>query len=160
MKKLLGWILIIPIFLIVGGIAFTEINKAYWDHKIKEWCKKDGGVTVYEHIELTQDELKAIGGSIAFIRAPDEEYAKKNDIYISTFTSDTIRDRYPIVNRYETKFFIRSNKKLLASQISYGRIDGDFPTGIIHPSSFSCNEIKSMNMGMLSRIFSIKGEIK
>jgi hypothetical protein len=54
--------ILVPLILIGLAIAGTEFNKAYWDHKVRELCEKDGGVTVYEAIELSPEEFKRRGG--------------------------------------------------------------------------------------------------
>ncbi|MBK8306680.1 MAG: hypothetical protein IPL00_06020 [Gammaproteobacteria bacterium] len=49
--KAIKWILLLPLILAGLGIAYCEANKAYWDHRVRELCKKDGGVTVFERID-------------------------------------------------------------------------------------------------------------
>jgi len=43
---------LILIGLVVMAFVFTLLNKAYWDYRVKQMCEKDGGVTVYEKVEL------------------------------------------------------------------------------------------------------------
>jgi hypothetical protein len=157
-SKVLKWILLSPVVLFLLGIVFCEINKAYWNHQVRLMCEKDGGVTVYEHIELTQDEFNLLGGFNGYIRAPVEKYAKKFDLYISTSVHDQIHDINPYVYRSKITIFRRSDKKNLGEEISYSRVGGDFPTGIMHESSFSCGDMEGFNVNITKSIFSVKGE--
>lgn len=62
-QKIINWIIAAP-FLLLGAalvvallyLVYCEANKAYWDSKVRELCEKDGGVTVFEKVELAQGE--------------------------------------------------------------------------------------------------------
>ncbi|MBK9667618.1 MAG: hypothetical protein IPO61_18090 [Gammaproteobacteria bacterium] len=58
--KAIKWILLLPLILAGLGIAYCEANKAYWDHRVRELCKKDGGVTVFERVLLMREPNDAM----------------------------------------------------------------------------------------------------
>lgn len=148
-SKILKWILLSPVVLVLLGIVFCEINKAYWDHQVKLMCEKDGGVTVYEKIELTKLDRKNI-------KLHDVKYARPDDKYFSTFSSKTIRKGFPEMIKGEFLVYRTIDKKIIGRQIGYGRVGGDFPTGF-HPSSFSCDQA-GVSTQIEPLLFEIKGE--
>ena len=146
-------IITIPISLIIFGVIYCEINKAYWDHQVKKMCEKDGGVTVYQKINLTPEELKVLGGYNFYVRAPAEKYAKTFDQYVSVSADYQINATSPYVYRSETTILRRSDKNPLGKEVSYSRVGGDFPSGIMSESSFSCGNIKNFNANLTKSIF-------
>jgi hypothetical protein len=62
--KLIKWLLFAPIVLIGLGVLGTELNKAYWDSKVKALCEKEGGVTVFEKMEISRKQKR---GRIYFL---------------------------------------------------------------------------------------------
>ncbi len=163
-QKIINGIIVIPFILLGAALVvavvyflFCEANKAYWDHKVRQWCEKDGGVTVYEKVELSQEESKLLGGFNDYVRIPIEKYAKSFDLYISKSKEKKIHDINPYVFRNEMEVYIRSDRRLLGRSITYVRVGGDFPTGIIHESSFSCGDIENFNTNITKSIFSVKG---
>jgi hypothetical protein len=60
-QKIINGIIAAP-FLLLGAalvvallyLVYCEVNKAYWDSKVRGWCEMDGGVAVFEKVELTQ----------------------------------------------------------------------------------------------------------
>lgn len=157
-SKIVKWIFLSPVILILLAFIFCEVNKAYWDHKVRLMCEKDGGVTVYEKVELSQEDFKLLGGFNGYVRTPIEKYAKPFDLYISISKENKIHDINPYVFRNEMEVYIRSDRRLLGKSISYVRVGGDFPTGIIHESSFSCGSIENFETNITKSIFSVKGE--
>jgi hypothetical protein len=125
-------------------------SQAYWDAKVKEMCEKDGGVTVYEHIELTREEFKKLGGNeYGEIDIPDETHTGNSDEYYITFSKHVIHQGEPQVERSETKIFRKSDKKELSVMVIYGRGGGDIPNGISHPSHFSCRDLPGFNSRLI-----------
>ena len=45
--KAIKWILLTPVILIALGIAYCEANKAYWDHRVRELCQKEGSIKTH-----------------------------------------------------------------------------------------------------------------
>ena len=158
----IGWILLMPFILIgfvVVGFITCEANKAYWDHKVKQLCEKDGGVTVYEKVELERDEFHKLNGNqYGEISIPEKRLGKTLVPYYSEYSSQVLRDGYLRVYKYNLKIARRSDGKVLGMKISYGRGGGDFPTVIGHPSSFSCAKIPGFESNLTGKIFSVNNE--
>jgi hypothetical protein len=157
--KSIYWVIFIPFSLIVLGLAYCEANKAYWDHRVKEMCEKDGGVTVFEHIELTLQEFKKLGGNqYGEISVSSKRLADDGSLYYIENMTIPIREGYLSVYKYEARVIRKDDQKLLALKIDYGRGGGDFPDGISHPSHFSCNNIEGFNSRLIKSTVHIKVE--
>jgi len=142
-----------PLALILCAISLTACatpSQVYWDHKVKELCEKDGGVTVYEKVELTQEERKNI-------KIRNIKYATENDAYYSEFHSQAIKEGNPKLLKNEYFLYRNADKKLLGKQVDYTRIGGDIPTGVSHDSSYSCDQV-GVSTEIQNAIFVIKGE--
>lgn len=154
---LIGWVVAIPVVLVVIAFLFCEANKAYWDHKVTEMCEKDGGVTVYENVTLTQEEYERNDGKNGVIRVMSESTSKNNHQYAWSNTDTVINETNPYVRRSEYITYRKSDKKELGKWITYSRRGGDLPIGF-HPSSFSCSDIPNFEKNITKKIFSYKGE--
>lgn len=155
--KLIKWILLVPVLLVVVGVIATEINKAYWDHKVRQWCEKDGGVTVYEKVELTQEEYERNDGNNGFIVPWPERTSKaEHDFYTKQFT-EIFHSSNPVVKRLEFIAYRKSDGKELGKMVTYGRTGGDFPTGFAG-TSFTCADMKNIALDVEKQIFTFKGE--
>ncbi len=154
---LIGWVVTIPVVLVVIAFLFCEANKAYWDHKVTEMCEKDGGVVVHEKIQILKEQYPKLISSSGNVMIPNLSNANSDDPYYITFTELIIREKNPKVRRAETKIIRRLDSKILSLRISYSRGGGDFPTIIAAPSSFSCRNIENINTSLIKSTFSIKG---
>lgn len=160
---LIGWIITIPlvfIALLMLVVGFFEGRKAYWNHKVTEMCEKDGGVKVYEHIELSRREYPTLISSSGNVIIPNLSNAKPNDPYYVTFSEIIIREKNPKVRKTETKIIRHSDSKVLSLRVSYSRGGGDIPTGILAPSSFSCRSLGDINTSLIESTFSVEGDHK
>ena len=126
-------------------------SQMYWDHKVKELCEKDGGVTVYEKIELTKDK------KIQLKIAPSKKYATSEYDYFYESKEEIINEMNPSVKKYISYLYRNSDKKLIAVQIDYGRVGGDIPSGIGHDSSYNCDRA-GVSTQITKSVFFIKGE--
>lgn len=131
-------LLSIPLF----TLGFLEARKAYWDHKVKQMCEKDGGVTVFERILLSRKEYEALGGGKHGMHLPSKRNSSKNFPYFFEYSSHVIRFYNPKVLRNEYLVKTQHDNRILAKSVSYSRIGGDFPTGLFHDSSFRCPETR------------------
>ena len=130
--------------------ACATPSQVYWDHKVKELCEKDGGVTVYETVELTMDEKEKL-----HIR--NVKYATKNDMYYSEIYSENIMGGDPKIFKTEYLIFRNHDKKLIGKQVDYVRLGGDVPNGVSHSSSYSCDKA-GVSTEIEEKIFTTKGE--
>ena len=159
---IIGWIVMIPVLIIVILIliaGFYEGRKAYWDHKVKEMCEKDGGATVFENVRISQEEYEKLGGINGTIPVPSERY-KKDSPYFDRTVTEKIHEWNPEVIKWTSEIIRSVDEKILGKQITYSRIGGDIPTGITHPSSFSCRDIAGINLHIVRQIFIVDGDTK
>ena len=114
-------------------------RKAYWDAQVRNMCAKDGGVTVYETITLSEVEYKRLGGDRLYpgLPVPTARYVADYP-YVRGFTDTILREDNPRVARSEETITRRSDGKVLARAIRYSRSGGDFPTGMSEATSFTC----------------------
>jgi hypothetical protein len=147
----------ISVFFVLWLTACATPSQVYWDHKVKSLCKKDGGVTVYEKVELTRDEYEKNDGANGIIHVMPESTSLNHHEYAWKSVTLTVNDN-PYVRRTEYITFRKSDKKELGKWVTYSRRGGDIPTGISHPSSFSCNDIDGFEKNLTREIFLFKGE--
>lgn len=128
----------ILLFSVWFGGAFWEVagKKMYWDAKVGALCAKDGGVKVYEMVELPAEMIDWAGR----IKIPDKSKAKPSDEYYKEREVFYYHRDDPQVTRKQTRIVRRSDGKVLGEYIRYGRGGGDLP-GLWHGSSFSCTDI-------------------
>lgn len=152
--KSIYWVIFIPLSLIVLGLAYCEANKAYWDHRVKEMCEKDNGVTVFERASLTQNEYEALPKNSGFVSVPVKYLANENQVFYADEVTSVIKDSYPYVRRVDVSIKRKSDAATIAKYSSFHRVGGDIPLGF-HPSSFSCPDAVETTKEV-SKIFSIK----
>jgi len=155
---LLGWIISLPLIvigLLIAVVIFCEGRKAYWDHRVREMCEMDGGVTVFEKITISDEEYRRLGGVAGGLPLPHKDKVGKDHPYFYQTNEDKIHEWEPEVVRGETIVKRRSDGKILGRSIDYWRRGGDFPTGLFHDSSFSCPEKRIL---LSKQIFKIKEE--
>jgi len=151
MKRSLSLKLFALLFSAVLISACATPSQVYWDHKVKELCEKDGGVTVYEKVELTKDEFDKLD-------IPFERNAKSNSPYYRVSLDDVVINDSPKVWKGGQEIIRKSDGKVLGVQVSYGRRGGDVTTGVSEPSHYECNQIDGINLSLTKSVFLIKGE--
>ena len=164
--SLVRWIVLTPVVLIIVAIiavilaiGFYEGRKAYWDNKVREMCEKDGGATVFEKVHISQDEYTRLGGKNGIIPVPSEQ-SRKDSLYFYRTVAHRVREWNPEVKKRITEIIRSADGKVLGKQITYSRIGGDTPTGITHPSSFSCRDVAGVQLDVERQIFIIEGDTR
>ncbi|MHB1429790.1 MAG: hypothetical protein ACYC5U_01680 [Rhodocyclaceae bacterium] len=114
-------------------VGFYEGRKAYWDAKVRELCAKDGGIKVYEKVELPEVLLDKNG----VIRIPDKRHAKVTDQFYYDQEVRHLNSGNPDLWRIQFRILRQADSKLLGMAVSYVRRGGDLP-GPWHESSFIC----------------------
>lgn len=152
--------IILTPFVIIGlailFFIYTEINKAYWDHRVTELCEKDGGITILEQTELTQMEFESIGGNkYGQIPLVPMRLTKRNYLFYSDESVHYMKKSYPSVYRWEARVYRKKDKVVVGYVINYLRGGGDFPTIISHPSGFDCKNV-NIKLDIEKQIFKIK----
>jgi hypothetical protein len=135
------------------GWPFWEMfgKKMYWDAKVRELCAIDGGVKVYERVELAAERFNR-WGQPNFYDPTKGENALGSE-YIYKFSIMYLRESDPIISKRTYQVFRKDKYELLGESIVYGRGDGDIP-GPWHSSSFSCPE-EGGDVPLLVKIFKI-----
>ncbi|NLC70240.1 MAG: hypothetical protein GX751_02645 [Desulfuromonadaceae bacterium] len=142
-------------FVIVAAIGllswfFWEAagKKMYWDAKVRELCAKDGGIRVYETVELPAESFDQWGN----VGVSEKRYAEQTDeFYYETITS-VLKSDEPQVIKTTTKMIRRKDGKVLGELIRFGRGGGDLP-GPWYPSTYSCPPIKQNQPGLEKSVF-------
>lgn len=148
-KKIIHIVITVLFFSIWFGVAFWEVTgkKMYWDAKVRKLCAIDGGVKVYETVELTPDLLDKFGR----IRIPFESKVCPTDLYLREMDVENLGYKNPKLTRTKHMIIRRSDGKLLGESISYGRGGGDLP-GPWEGSYFLCPD-PSHRVGLSNSIF-------
>lgn len=146
---------------LIGLIAlfffYCEINKRYWDYRVTQMCKKDGGLHLFESIAISHEEFLAWGGvdGVRGVPIPSEENMRFDIPIFERGEIKTISPHRPYVWRSISKYVRRSDGKVLAQHVLYARRGGDFPSPA-HESYFFCP-----NEGLISeRLVSVDGDKK
>lgn len=150
--------IIIVFFRIVFGLigllvllfVLCELNKAYWDYRIREMCKKDGGLHLFESITISHDEFLAWGGQdgVPGVPIPFENENRLDVPIFQRTTQVSIKTHRPHVRKDITEYVRRSDGKILARYEYYARTGGDFPSPA-HESSFGCPRDGWISSGLI-----------
>jgi hypothetical protein len=146
---------------LAGCAGYVPAQQTYWDEKVKEMCEKDGGVTIYEPIQISRAEINRhilpmtrdgkLGIALKELAHPDAPvYAERKATYV--------KDGNPQVARVEWTAIRRSDQAVVARWIVYGRLGGDLPSPA-HESHFSCPDPMRV-MSDLQRLFIVEGGSK
>lgn len=143
--------------------GYVPGRQAYWDARVTELCSKDGGVTVYQKVRLTPEQLSrgvlpttADGRISVAIKALSHPEAPVYAVDKITM----INERNPRVTRVETAIVRRSDETIVAKRVRYARFGGDFPTGISEASSFLCPDAQRLATETHQSLFEIDGGSK
>ena len=151
---LIGWILMIPIILVglfVLGMLYTGITNLYWDKRVEEMCRSDGGVTVYEKVILTKDQFDSISQNIGTERKKGSSgyYLRSRENVLHYGLVGNLR-----VGRNETYLVRTKDEEVLGNRISYMRVGGDLFI-VDFPSSFGCSRLKDIDLSLMGSVFVI-----
>ena len=138
-RKVIPIVIGILLFSVWFGGAFWEVagKKRYWDTKVGALCAKDGGIRIYETVELPAEKFNR-WGQPNFYQPTQGENALGSE-YI--FRSEKIyyRRTDPKVSRRIYQVIRQSDNKLLGESVFYCRSGGDLHA-LWHGSSFRCPE--------------------
>lgn len=157
MMTVIKSILFVPFVLIVLGIIGTTLNKAYWDEQVRLLCEKDGGVTVYESVNISKEQYLKNDGYKGMITVAPESTSKPYHEFYKKQSVTTLNKSNPIVSKSEFITYRKSDDKKLGKWVTYSRGGGDFPTGL-HHSHFGCVDIIGFKTSSAKEIFSIDME--
>lgn len=134
----------ILVFSVWFGGAFWQVSgkKMYWDARVREMCAQDGGVKVYETVELLEERFDK-WGMVKFYHPNMKEQAlgPKYEFYLK---EKYLREEKPTIIRSQCSIFRKADGKMLGELVYYIRRGGDLP-GFWHESSFSCPDNVGIN---------------
>jgi hypothetical protein len=117
-----------------GCAGYVPGRNAYWDAIVKENCLKDGGVTIYERVQITPRKQRELGGVGDTIPVPSRRSAKPGMPYVAEDHTTWLHRSNPEVTRWETLVVRTSDGKVLSRLVDYARVGEDF----IRP--YSCRD--------------------
>lgn len=127
---------------LIGAISVTAmflwvaVGRNMWlDQQVREMCAKDGGVKVYETVELTPDLLDWAGR----IHIPAKEKAKTEDKYYAEWDTYYYQKGNPEIWRDHIRIIRHIDGEIMGEAVGYSRRGGGL-SGPWHPSSFRCPE--------------------
>ena len=135
MKKILIASLFFTVF--AGCMGYVPGQQSYWDAQVREMCEKDGGVKIFEVVQLTEKQYRNGLNRLGHFDVPVQNETSANAPFVHSIKRTNIRDGNPYVWRHETSVIRNSDNKVLGIQVIYSRVGGDFPSPSID-SSFSC----------------------
>ncbi|MEO8674228.1 MAG: hypothetical protein ABI569_01535 [Casimicrobiaceae bacterium] len=125
------------LFLLWWGVPTAR--KEYYDAKVREMCKHDGGIKVYEQVQLPPENIDQWGG----VRIPSGVRAKPSDDFVMNWDTKYYERTKSISGlelwRDHLSIVRRSDSKILGEAISYARRGGD-PIQPWESSWFNCPE--------------------
>ena len=134
-RRVLRFLALFPV------IALTACgpSKAELDAEVRRLCALDGGLKIFERVVLPPDQLNQVlkrGVRAKNNSAPiDELYFEIENVIIVSGN--------PELSKHTYKYIRRSDGKVIAHLVVYGRGGGDF-WGPWHESSFSCPDSSKM----------------
>jgi len=132
------------------GWFFWEATgkKMYWDAKVRELCARDGGIRVYETVELPEERFDQWGN----IGVSDKQHSKLHDEFYYETATLILKKGDPEVIKTITTMIRRKDEKILGELVRFGRGGGDLP-GPWHPSTYFCPPIKKSQPGLEKSVF-------
>jgi hypothetical protein len=112
----------ISICLLLGGCAGYSPQNSYWDARVDELCKKDGGVTVFEAIELpTAQYERHLQHSELWLPRTYGLEARRSDALYARYHNTMLTTGNPEVSRSTLSIVRGSDHKVLATRVTYRR---------------------------------------
>lgn len=140
-----GGLAVIALIWLSVSFWYAGGRKIYYDLEVQRLCAIDGGVKVYEQVNLPAERFDKYGN----VNVPHKDYAKSSDVYHFETEIKYLRRGNPSIERAKTIFVRRSDGRVLGESVRYGRGGGDLP-GPWHGSSFDCPSISKAE-GQLER---------
>lgn len=160
--KAVKYVLMLPV-IFMGILAiyfiFTVLNKAYWDAQVAHLCETEGGVTVYEAVDLNASEYTDIPKTLSGIPFMESDSTRSpEDPFYLTFLRTSEREIDGVSISKSIQSIVRTaDSKILGVKISYGRSGGDFTTLGSPESSFSCDDIGEGPVVLSTQVFNLNG---
>lgn len=136
-RKILHTVVGVLLFSVWFGGAFWEVagKKMHYDAQVRELCAQDGGIKIYETVDLPPEKFDKYG----VVKIPSHKDTKPEDEYHYESKIYYYKNGSPEIWQLHFRVFRSLDNKLLGEATSYARRGGDIP-GPWHESSFSCPE--------------------
>ena len=135
-------------FCVISFVLLTGCEKRLLDDEVRQLCAKDGGIKVYETVNVPPEKFDTYG-RLVFWNPTLGENALGTDYFVKE-ERKYLQQGNPEMERTHYEIWRRSDNKKLSEATIYSRRGGDFP-GPWHPSSFSCPEPK--DFGYIEKTF-------
>ncbi len=156
-------LLMLPVYfigLLIVIFLFTVLNKAFWDSRIRHLCATDGGVTVFETVDLKDPAYRRI--PIASNGRPliplASDMAPEDPLYRSSISVYEQKFGGISIERSELSIVRKIDGKTVSQRVTFIRRDGDFTTLGSPGSGFSCEDISGLPLELLDQTFNLQGE--
>ena len=117
-----------------------EREKTRLDREVDRLCAIDGGVRIYEKVQLPAESFGPDGEVFPEHRDRPLDAGRYGPDYRLSIEVHVITSGNPSLKMTKTSFVRNSDRKVLATRITYSRHGGDFP-GPWQPSAKSCLDI-------------------
>jgi hypothetical protein len=156
-----GWLLMVPgviIALLLLAAGYYEGRKAYWDYRVRQMCEKDGGVTIYQKVHVSNEQIEhhvlpISGGRLS---VATKAQARPDAPIFAVERTSTFRGVDPAVRRTESLIVRRSDETVVAKIVRYVRSGGDLPTGIAEGTTYICPDPREIARTMGEQLFVIE----
>jgi hypothetical protein len=139
-----------------GCLGYVPGRQSYWDAKVKEMCDKDGGVTIYEKLRVSNADVELLGKVDGKFSVPIKQLAPANAPAYAVQKRTLLGGEGSVhIGRLESTIIRGSDQKILARWVIYSRTGGDFPSPA-HASTFSCPDLKTITSELQS-LFIVEG---
>ena len=133
------------IFGSVGCMGYLPGRQTYWDAKVREMCKADGGVRILERVRISEAEVRLLGQADGRIGIPVKELAPPDAPVYAVLNRALLEHVGNLgVGRTESTIIRRADGAVVARWVAYSRTGGDVPTGLAHESTYWCPELKTI----------------
>ncbi|MBA3771783.1 MAG: hypothetical protein H0X13_04665 [Ramlibacter sp.] len=149
MHRLSASILVITVLLLLAG---CERAKTRLDREVDRLCAIDGGVHVYETVELSKENFGPDGEVFPQYRGLPLEKGRYSTHYYFRPEEKVLISGTPSLYRFSFAIVRQADRRVMGEQVSYVRRGGDFP-GPWHDSSHACSEKELHGHGIESKIF-------
>ena len=156
--------IVMVVFAIVVAIPFVASNYnkkklAQWDAQVAEWCENEGGIFVYETVEVSPRMNPNLIFTRYGISLPSERYADSEDPYFRRLESEELRRSDPAILKSTSSIIRSSDLFILGEKIGYIRLGGDFPPVFLGTgTSFSCSHLSDFEINLTNAVFNIVGD--
>ena len=141
-------------------LAFTELNKAFWDAQIRHLCATEAGVTIYESVNLDAAEYENLTVNINGMPSLrlEEHMSPEDQFFLSYVVTRRQKPLGVSITEFQQSIVRRSDGKVLGTRNSYSRLGGDMTTFGGSGTSFSCEDIeRDFTLEFLTQTFNIQG---